>query len=161
MIERLTKKNIIDIITFLLDNKDYCEDFYFTIDKERLFLKNNQSLTKKILEKQECYGYFNNGLKGILIIYKSKGFRPYLKMLAVDYNATSNLMKFFVWNKNEIDIFCKLKINNPIINVIKRFGFFVKANRGKEVLFFKQGFKTLNKLVPKDDYLPKEEKRLY
>ena len=161
MVERLTVKHKVDIITFLLDTNDRYEDFYFTVGRERLFLKNNWILIEKILKQQECYGYFENGLKGLLIIYKSKGFRPYLKMLTIDYTATNSLMKFFVWNRNEVDIFCKLKTDNPITNVIKRFGFFVKGNRGKELLFFKQGFKTLNKMVSKDDYLPQDEKRLY
>ena len=161
MIEKLTKRNTLDIITFLLDFNDRYEDFYFTIERERLFLKKNIELTKRIIRDNDCYGYFDNGLKGILIIYKSKGFRPYLKIITTNYNATNSLMKFFVWNKNDIDIFCKLKINNPITKVIRKFGFFVKANRGKEVLFFKRGFKTLHKLVPKDDYLPQDDKRLY
>jgi hypothetical protein len=161
MIGKLTVKNKIDIVSFLLEFNDRFEDFYFTLDKERKFLKNNLSLIEKILSRQECYGYFNNGLKGLLIIYRSKGFRPYLKILTVDYNATNNLMKFFVWNKNELDIFCKLNTDNPIVNVIKKFGFFIKGNRGKEVLLFKKGFKTFTKLTPKDDYLEDNENRLY
>jgi hypothetical protein len=161
MIIKLEEKNIIDIIDFLSEFEDKHEDFYFTLDKERKFLKNNWGLVKKVLKQQECYGYFSNGLKGLLIIYRSKGFRPYLKILTTDYNVTNNLMKFFVWNKNELDIFCKLKINNPISNSIKKFGFFIKGNRGKEVLLFKKGFKTLNPIIPKDDYLDEEENRLY
>lgn len=161
MIEKLTVKNKIDIINLLLEFNDKFEDFYITINKERFFIKNNWSLIKNILKYQECYGYFNNGLKGILIIYRSKGFRPYLKILAIDYKTTTSLLKFFVWNNNELDIFCKLKIDNPITNTIKKFGFFIKGNRGREVLLFKKGFKTLNKLVPKDNYLEDTEHRLY
>jgi hypothetical protein len=161
MIEKLTIKNTLDIINFLLELNDRYEDFYLTIDKERKFLKNNWSLIKKILKYQECYGYFDDGLKGLLIVYRSKGFRPYLKILTVDYTATNSLMKFFVWNRNDIEIFCKLKIDNPIVNAIKKFGFFIKGNRGKEVLLIKKGFKTLNKITPKDDYLEDDEKKLY
>ena len=161
MIEKLELKNYLDVITFLNDTVDKFEDFYFTVDKKRLFIKNNEYLVKKLLKNQECYGYFDKGLKGILVIYRTKGYRPYLKIFTLDYTSTTSLMKFFVWNKNDIDIFCKFKQNNPVVNVIVKFGFYLKGNRDKEALFFKKGFKNLYKVAAKDDYLPEQENRLY
>lgn len=161
MIERLVKKNLIDIINLVSELKDQYEDFYFTIDKSRLFIKDNRKLIKKLLISEECYGYFEDGLKGLLIIYRSKGFRPYLKILALNDNIIDKLMKYFVWNRNELDIFCKLKLENPIIKIIKKYGFFPKGDRGKEVLLFKKGFKTLTKILPKDYSLDEKENRLY
>lgn len=153
MIQRLKEKNLLDIIYLLNDYDDSFNDLYITIDKIRIFLRNNRSLIKKLLKYQELYGYFNkNELMGILIIYRSKDYRPYLKIFVADSNLEiiQKLMKFFVWNKNDLDIFCKLKINNPITNAIKKFGFYVKGFRGKEVLLSKKGYKTNYKLVPKD-----------
>ena len=161
LITRATYKNSIDILEFINRVKDNFQDMYITENNARLFLTDLQ-LIKKILKTQEVFYYENSGeIKGLLIILKEKKFRTYLKILTTDYNATNALMKFFVWNRNEIDIFCKLKATNPIANVIRKFGFFVKGNRGKELLLEKKGFKTLNKIIPKDEYLTDETNRLY
>jgi len=153
VIEKLKQKNLIDIIDLLNEYNDSFNDLYITIDKSRIFLKNNWSLIGEILEHQECYGYFEkDGLKGILLVYREKNFRPYLKIFAAncDKLILQKLMKFFVWNRNEIDVFCKLKSDNPIVNILKKFGFFVKGLRGTEVLLFKKGYKNTYKLIPKD-----------
>ena len=98
MITRLKFQNTIDVYEFLSRINDRFEDFYITKEKERYFLKNNWSLIKKVLIKQECYGIFNNGLKAIMIIVRDKGFRPYVKLLAENSKYTIDLLKYLKWN---------------------------------------------------------------
>jgi len=152
---------VVDVLEFVDRVKDKYQDMYITENNKRLFLT-DLKLIKKLLKKQEIYALEESGeIKGLMIILREKNFRTYLKILTIDNKVTDNLLKFFVWNKNELNIFCKLKIDNPITNIIKKFGFFIKGDRGKEVLLFKTGFKTLNKIIIKDDYLKDDENRLY
>lgn len=161
MIQRLKLQNKLDVYEFLSRINDRFEDFYFTKNKERLFLKNNLFLIEKVLEKQECYGVFNNGLKAILIIVRDKGYRPYVKLLAENSKYTIDLLKFLKWNYFEKDLYFKLKKENPLSTMIIKTGFIKIGDRGKELLFFKKGLKQLFPLTPKDDYLKDEEHRLY
>ena len=109
MIERLKVENNIDVYDFLSRINDKYEDTYITKEKERHFLKNNWSLIERILEKQECYGLFKNGLKAIMIIVRDKGFRPYIKLLAENSRYTIDMLKFLKWNFSEKDLYFKLK----------------------------------------------------
>jgi hypothetical protein len=161
MIERLKAKNQSDVYDFLSRVNDRFEDFYLTENKERKFLKNNWSLIEKVLQKQEVYGLFNNGLKAIMIIVRDKGFRPYVKLLAENSKYNIDFLKFLKWNWFERDLYFKLKKENPLSEQIKRTGFIMIGDRGKELLFFKKGMKQLFKITPKDTYLPQEENRLY
>ena len=161
MIKKLNKKNIIDLIDFLNRVSDKYEDTYITENKERHFLKNNWYLIKKLLHKQECYGLYNGELKAIMIIVREKGYRPYVKLLAENSKYTIDLLKFLKWNYFTIDLYFKLKKENPLSTMILKTGFVKIGDRGKELLFFKKGLKQLYPIVPKDDYLPSEEKRLY
>jgi hypothetical protein len=59
------------------------------------------------------------------------------------------------------ELFAKLKINNPLAEILKRKGFINIGMRGKEVLLQKKAIKEIYKLTPKDEYLIDEENRLY
>lgn len=161
MIEKLKIKNKIDIYEFLSRVNDRFEDFYLTENKERKFLKNNWLLIEKVLLKQEVYGLFSNGLKAIMIIVREKGFRPYVKLLAENSKYTIDFLKFLKWTYFEKDLYMKLKKENPLSETIKKTGFVMVGDRGRELLFFKKGLKQLFKITPKDTYLIDEEKRLY
>jgi hypothetical protein len=161
MIERLKIKNKSDVYDFLSRVNDRFEDFYLTENKERKFLKNNWSLIEKVLQKQEVYGLFTNTLKGIMIIVHEKGFRPYVKLLVENSKYTIDMLKFLKWNFMEKDLYFKLKKENPLTEQIKRTGFIVIGNRGRELLFYKKAMKELYKIIPKDTYLKDEENRLY
>jgi hypothetical protein len=160
MVERLKVENKIDVYDFVINTKDIYHDFYITVNKERLFLK-DCSLIKKALAKYQCYGLFNNGLKAILIIVQDKGYRPYVKLLAENSKYTIDFLKWLKWNFSEKDLYFKLKKDNPLSEKIKRTGFISIGNRGNELLFYKKGIKTLYKIIPKDVYLEKTENRLY
>jgi len=161
MIQRLKLQNQIDVYDFLSRVNDRFEDFYLTKDKERHFLKNNCSLIEKVLKYQEVYGLDNNGLRAIMIIVRDKGFRPYVKLLTENSKYTIDMLKFLKWNYFEQTLFFKLKKENPISNMIIKTGFIKIGNRGRELLFEKKGMKQIFPIIPKDNYLVNEEKRLY
>jgi hypothetical protein len=161
MIKKLKIQNKIDVYEFLSRINDRYEDTYITVNKERKFLKKDWSLIEKVLEKQEVYGLFQNGLKAIMIIFKEKGFRPYVKLLAENSKYTIDMLKFLKWNFFEKDLYMKLKKENPLSEQIKKTGFVMIGNRGRELLFYKKGMKQLFEIIPKDDYLIDEENQLY
>jgi len=151
MIKRLNEKNVIDLIEFFNRVNDRFEDTYITINKERVFLKNNWKLLNKILKYQEIFALdYENGIKGILIILREKNFRPYIKILTENTKYNIDLLKFLKWNFGEIDLYAKFKKENPLATQIIRTGFTRIGDRGKEILFLKKGIKTLYKIIPKD-----------
>ena len=159
MIERLNHKNIIDIYEFLSRTKDEYEDFYITKDKTRLFL-NDFKLIKKLIKYQEFYGINEGEVKGLLLIYREKGFRPYIKILA-ENKYTSHLTKFLIWNFSDQDLYAKFKKYNPLTRILQRYGFVFQGNRGEEILLFRKGepkkFKVGAK--DKDEYDNRETKK--
>jgi hypothetical protein len=161
MIQKLKIQNKIDVYDFLSRINDKYEDFFITKEKERHFLKNNWALIEKILKYQECFGLFDNGLKAVMFIVRDKGFRPYTKLLAENSKYTIDLLKFLKWNYFEKDLYFKLKKENPLSQMIIKTGFIKIGDRGRELLFYKKGLKQLYKIIPKDEYLKDEEKRLY
>jgi hypothetical protein len=150
MIERLNEKKYCEVMDFLSRVNDRNQDFYITANKERKYLKGDWNLIKKVLKYQEVYGLNYDGLKGLLIIVREKGFRPYIKLLTESTKYNIDLLKFLKWNFSEIDLYCKFKRENPLATQILRTGFIRIGDRGKELLFFKKGVKSLYKLIPKD-----------
>lgn len=161
MIERLKIKNKSDVYEFLSRINDRYEDTYITKEKERHFLKNNWSLITKILQYQECYGLFDTNLKAVMIIVRDKGYRPYVKLLAENSKYTIDLLKFLKWNWFSVDLYFKLKKDNPLSQMIIKTGFIKIGDRGRELLFFKKGLKQLYPITPKDNYLEDNTNRLY
>jgi hypothetical protein len=96
-----------------------------------------------------------------MIIIRDKGFRPYVKLLAENSKYTIDLLKFLKWNFFEIDLYFKLKKDNPLSSMIIKTGFIKIGDRGRELLFFKKGMKQLYPITPKDNYLEDNTKRLY
>lgn len=164
MIERLKVKHTIDIIEFLERVPDKYEDIYITSNRERIFLKKNWYLTKKLLKHQEVYGLFKGELRAFMIIYREKGFRPYLKIISENSKYAKDLIKFLMWNYLGTEIFLKLKINNPLLDefvkririsntftkFISKGKFYVKGLRGQEILLIKKAIRVEKKLKPKD-----------
>jgi len=135
MIQRLGLKNLQDLNCLIQDIKDNYQDFYITKDRERTFLK-DLNLISKLLKTQEIYGIFDGELKAIMMIYKEKGFRPYLKFLSNKTKYTYHLLKYLSWNNND-EIFLKVKKSNPLANISLRFGFRFIGNRGNEILLIR------------------------
>ena len=155
MINRLNKKNCLDMFDLLSKNLDKYNDFYLTFDKQRIFLNNSKTI-KKTIKYQEIYGIFEKELDGLLLIYRTKGYRPYVKILAKDRNSEYKLIRFLIRNFSDRDLYCKFKKSNPLTRIIQRYGFIFQGNRGEEILLFRKGEKRKFKLRPKDG--DKEEK---
>jgi len=144
VIRRLTPKNLYDVYEFILRTKDQYQDFYITINNERIFL-NNIKVIKKLLKNQKLYALYNKEITGILLIYYQKGFRPYFKLLTNDRNDSWALCRFFMWNFFD-EIYAKLKNNNPLTQYLLRvnkrtgisiMGFVSKSSRGDEILLYR------------------------
>ena len=137
MIRRLNYKDTIGVYDFIRSNKDKYEDFYITINKSRVFLK-DLKLIKKILSYQEVFAIEEKGdIVAILLIYRERGFRPYVKVLANKNKYVYDLLKFLNWNFNS-ELFIKAKKYNPIINIAQGFFFNFIGGRGQEILLVKQ-----------------------
>lgn len=140
-----------DIVEFLQRVTDKYEDFYVTINKKRIFLKNNFSLIEKLLKQQEIYALVNKEIKAMIMIYREKGFRPYIKILAEDKDSATGLFKFLGWNFSDKEFYCKLKKDNPMTDVCLRNGFMSIGNRGSEILLIKKINRNRTyQLIPKD-----------
>jgi len=150
MIQRLNISNQVDVKEFIKNTKDYYSELYITYKKERLFL-NNEYILEKILKHQEIYGVFEKELTGILLIYREKSYRPYVKILAKDRDSQSKLIKFLMWNFSEKDLYLKLKKENPLSKYIQKFGFVFLGDRGTEILLYRKGIKKINIFKPKDE----------
>lgn len=149
MIRRLNHKDSLSFLDFILRVKDLYEDFYITQERNRIFFKDLYTI-KKLLDKQEVYGFFEEELKGILIIYREKGFRTYIKILTENRNIENKFIKFLMWNFTDIDLYAKLKKNNSLskyLQLINRatqkplFGFVTLGSRGDEILLYRKGEK--------------------
>ena len=160
MIERLTKRNMMDVYEFVQRVKDRFQDFYITQENQRLFLTDFKAI-KKLLEKQEVYSIYDKGIKGLMIIFKEKGYRPYIKLLSETRHAESALVKYLMMNFSEQDLYIKLKKLNPLAKYIRYFGFIETGDRGQEILLFRKGIKILHKMLPKDLLMEDETNKLY
>ena len=136
MIIKLKQKNLYDIYEFVSRVKDTYEDFYITTNKQRVFLK-DLKLIEKILKYQEVIGLEESGeIKGLLIIYREKTFRPYVRILAEKNDYIYDLMKYLNWNFN-CELFIKCKKANPVSKIAQKFFFNFIGDRGSEILLVK------------------------
>jgi len=147
MIKKLKSSNFIDVKEFIDRVNDNNKDFYFTNERNRLFLQNNDKLIKKLLKKYECFGCFEGDLQSMIVIFAEKGFRIYLKVLGKISNREADLIKFILWKIGNKDLYIKLKKSNPLVNKITN-QFTIVGNRGTEVLLYRQK-KPLKILNPK------------
>lgn len=151
MIIRLNyNKNLYDVIEFIQRCPDTYQDFYITKERNRLFLAESKIKTiQNILKYQDIFGLFEKDLKAILIVYKNKGFRTFLKILSENRNYYHDLLKFVNWNVKQ-EIYLKIKKSNPINKVIwlyydkikhktvYRYGWEFLGLRGAEILYVRK-----------------------
>jgi hypothetical protein len=152
MIQRLKLKQNLDVLEMISRVKDYYQDFYLTINKERIYI-NNLRLIEKLLKYQEVYGVYTTELKGIMVIYREKGFRPHVKFLTEKRDYTFDLLKHLNWNFSE-ELFAKVKVANPLSKILQMKGFIFKGNRGEEILLIKP-----KREIKKDGYHSNQTKR--
>jgi hypothetical protein len=137
MIRRLNLKDKTSLYDFINNCQDKFEDFYLTIGKERKFLKGNFKLIEKILKYQTFYAVDLGEIKAILLIYREKTFRPYIRILTENKKYIYDLMRFIGWNFSENELFIKSKKVSPVTLIAQRFGWEFLGSRGIEILLKK------------------------
>ncbi len=144
MIRNIKMKDKVRFIEFCKDYKDYFYDNYITLERERKFLtevKISKMIFNNIMKRGDKAIIYeeNETIKGVLIIvgFSDHFPRKYVKCLANDQIA-NKLFRFLNLNM-DIQLFMKLKQNNPLCEIIKIHKFEQCAFRGKELLFIKNG----------------------
>lgn len=137
MIERLKEKHIYECSELITTVNDRYNDFYFTKDKNRIFIKDIKVI-ERIIKNQEVYGLFEKGLQGMMVVYREKGFRPYIKIFSRDYKTIISFAKFLNWNYYHLDLYAKIKKDNPVNKILQRNGFVFQGDRGAEILLYRQ-----------------------
>jgi len=138
MIRQLTLKDKISVYDFISRTKDVWEDFYITTNKSRVFLKGNLKLIEKILKYQTAVALEESGeIKAVLIIYREKTFRPYVRILSEKNDYIYDMFKYLNWNFN-CELFIKCKKTNPVSKIAQKFFFNFIGDRGSEILLVRQ-----------------------
>ena len=157
MIIRLNQKNNYDLYSFLKDCIDRFNEMFITVNRERIYLRNNFSLISKILKYQEVYAVYEKEIKGIMVIFREKGFRPYVKFLSYSNKYNKDLLKYLQWNFSDREIYCKVKKNNSLFRILKMKIFMQIGNRNHEYLLVKKAIKKIKSFFCKDNYIDYEE----
>ena len=163
MIRALQSKDFSNFISFC-QKRDKFSDFYITKNNKRLFL-NDINVAKKVFN--DCLKYAdkcfikeeNNRIVAILLIigFKEKVDRKYLKLLASSKDDCRDLFRFLQWQSLK-NLFIKSRKTN--INFVKydeksrmykpsyfirKAGFKIIAVREKEILLKKEEYKQTYK----------------
>jgi hypothetical protein len=123
----------------LENNVDLYSDFYVTKDNIRIGIRENSDILFKYLGKGDVIAYEENNENGLALVtgWSDRSPRKYVKILTKDEHLASNLLKIINWNAT-IDLYAKLKKNNPLIKVFNRNGYSFKGDRGSEILLMRQ-----------------------
>lgn len=143
MIRRLSHKDTTDFCEFVSRVKDSFEDFFITQNKQRVFLR-DYKLIKKILKYQEVYAVIDKEIHAILIIYKEKPYRPYVKILTERKTYIYDLLKYLNWNFGNQELFIKAKRNNPIVYIAQKKWWNFLGTRGQEILLIHRKWEKTN-----------------
>lgn len=136
---QIGKKEKFFIAGILLEINDLYGDFYLTKERMRLYLKENSELLFEALKKGDKIVY-EEELGVIFVTGWSDNFpRKYVKILAKDTHSADKLIKRMLWELKNTNLFIKIKLNNPIRQILEKNGFKWKGSRGKEILFCRQG----------------------
>lgn len=133
MIIRLHEKQLLDCYNFIKDSKSI-DEFYITLNGKRVNL-DNLKILKSLLRNQEIYGIYDRRLLGLMLIYREKGFRPYIKLLAENNKQYNNLMIYFRWNMSG-EFYLKIKKNSLMVKVANYYKWQFKGLRDNDELLF-------------------------
>ena len=136
----LTKKeksiieSLLDIIT------DFYSDFYITKENLRLYIKENTHLLYGGISKGDKIIY---GKEGILFIhgFSDQSRRKYVKILSDNVENASKLIRFLNLQLTDIELYVKIKKENPILKSFQTKGFKFVGDRGKEILLCRKPIK--------------------
>lgn len=139
----LSKKDREKVEEILGNIPDIFGDFYITKDNIRLFLRDNQHLLFSGLSKGDRIVFSDTAI-AFITGFSDKAKRKYIKLLYKEPKDVSDLLKVVGWNLN-IPLYCKIKKNNPVQDVLKEVGFRFQGSRGKEILLKRNSRKRENR----------------
>lgn len=132
---RLTKKEKLQITEMVKTISDPFSEFYLTKDRLRLYIAQNIELLFASLKKDDKICYNENSI-AIIDGFSDNYKRHYIKFLSKNPSDIDNLLKEITWNL-KIDIWAKIKKNNPLLSILQNNGFNCFADRGKEQLLYR------------------------
>jgi len=142
---QLGKKEQGIVSSILEEFTDDYSDFYITKNNLRLFLRENKDILFECLKDGDKITYSEEHGMIFLYGYSDKAHRHYIKILSKDSNSADKLIKVTLWNYGGIDLYAKIKTNNPLTEILKKNNFRYLGNRGKEILLMRKGIKIEKK----------------
>ena len=128
----LSSKEEAQIFGLIDEVTDPYQDAYLTKENLRLLIKENIPTFFKSLKQGNKIAFNELGLATVTG-YDDKAPRKYMKVLVKNLEAVPGLVKAIYWHIKE-DLFCKVKNNNPLKDILLRNGFRFVGGRGKETL---------------------------
>lgn len=161
---QLSRKEEKEIYSLIQCIDDVYGDFYLTRNKLRLYIRENFSILLKSLERGDKIIYCDEGILLVtgfaekeIKIYNIKiqkeeirSTRHYIKFLTKDNKVAGKLIQVLLWNLGKIDLYCKMKRNNPIKQVLLDKGFSFKGGRGTELLLWRKGREIKKPKIKRD-----------
>jgi hypothetical protein len=148
----LSKQEKFEIKVLINECQDIYGEFYLTKSKLRLFIKENiESLWKTLKDGDQIIygedavailtGYAEKTIEIIDNITNLKKIIPsrhYLVLLAKDEKNVNKLLKYATEKFRNINIYSKVKKDNPVLKCFYNAGFIFLHGRGKELLVYKK-----------------------
>ena len=151
MIQRINmanKRKYSSFLDFIQEIHD--SDFYSTKDNNRVYIEDIQSLRELFRNSRDAFELESNGeCRAFCLVWKSKGgdtIRHYLKLIAKDSKAASDLLRGFLWNVN-LELFTKVNKHHKFLDVYKKYGFKFIGGRGKQILLKRDKFMARERFV--------------
>jgi len=139
----LSEKDKKQVFSILEELSDYYSDFYITRNNIRLYIKENIEILYKLLSNGDKV-LFDEGGIAIIIGYSEKSPRKYVKILTKDEKMADKIIKNINWTFSE-ELYCKIKENNPLKNILLKNRWKYFGNRGKEILLKRETLELVKK----------------
>lgn len=154
MIERFNpsnKKSYTALLDFIRNERD--EDLYLTQDNNRIYIDDEISLKKLFKNSRDAFVLEEKGdYVAFCLVWKSCGgdkVRHYLKLIAKDSIAASNLLRGFFWNVSNLELFTKINKRHKLLDVFKKYRFKFLGGRGRQIL------------LKRDKFIREKEEQIY
>jgi hypothetical protein len=135
------KKKYPVLLDFIQTNTD--EDFYLTENNERIYIEDEVSLKKLLKSSKDMHVFEEDGdYRAFCLLWKSIGgekTRYYVKLLAVDSEDASDLLRGFLWHVSD-ELFVKINKHHKFLDVFKKYGFKFVGGRGRQILLKRDKF---------------------
>lgn len=144
MIYKLKCRDINKVLGFLSEEQDCFDEWYITINNQRVFLKDPKVLNKyvrKIKKGEVILGNYNS--TGFIYTWGMSEIpcRVYIKLMASEEGLACQMIQNFLDKYGNYNLYTKIKKDNPIKSVFTYYGFRFKGGRGKEILLAREAVK--------------------